>query len=194
MLDIIKRVTDNAEFFEIHKGFARNILVGFSHIGGKTVGIVANQPKTAAGALDVDASDKAARFIRFCDAFNIPLITFTDVPGYLPGVKQEHNGIIRHGAKLLYAFSEATVPKINIIVRKAYGGAYIAMNSKHLGADMVLAWPTAEIAVMVLTELQISYLKRKLGKPRILLNSESRRLKNTVKSFLTRISLLRGDI
>ena len=148
MLDIITKITDNSEFFEIHKGFAKNILVGFSHISGKTVGIVANQPNVSAGALDVDASDKAARFIRFCDAFNIPLVTFTDVPGYLPGVKQEHDGIIRHGAKLLYAFSEATVPKINIIVRKAYGGAYIAMNSKHLGADMVMAWPTAEIAVM----------------------------------------------
>ncbi len=148
MMEIITRIADNGEFFEIHKGFAKNIIVGFARIGGKTAGIVANQPKVAAGALDVDASDKAARFIRFCDAFNIPLITFTDVPGYLPGVAQEHSGIIRHGAKLLYAFSEATVPKINVIVRKAYGGAYIAMNSKHLGADMVMAWPTAEIAVM----------------------------------------------
>jgi len=148
MMEIITRIADNGEFFEIHKGFAKNIIVGFARIGGKTAGIVANQPKVAAGALDVDASDKAARFIRFCDAFNIPLVTFTDVPGYLPGVAQEHSGIIRHGAKLLYAFSEATVPKINVIVRKAYGGAYIAMNSKHLGADMVMAWPTAEIAVM----------------------------------------------
>lgn len=148
MLSLITKITDNGEFFEIHKGFARNILVGFSRINGKTIGIVANQPSVVAGVLDVDASDKAARFIRFCDAFNIPIVSFTDVPGYLPGVTQEHNGIIRHGAKLLYAFSEATVPKINIIVRKAYGGAYIAMNSKHLGADMVLAWPTAEIAVM----------------------------------------------
>ncbi len=148
MLDLIRRTTDDGEFFEIHKGFAKNIIVGFARFDGKTVGIVANQPKEAAGALDVDASDKAARFIRFCDAFNIPLVTFTDVPGYLPGVTQEHNGIIRHGAKLLYAFAEATVPKVNIIVRKAYGGAYIAMNSKHLGADMVMAWPTAEIAVM----------------------------------------------
>lgn len=148
MLSLITRVVDDGEFFEVHAGFAKNIIVGFARINGKTVGVVANQPKVAAGALDVDASDKAARFVRFCDAFNIPLITFTDVPGYLPGVKQEHNGIIRHGAKLLYAFSEATVPKINVIVRKAYGGAYIAMNSKHLGADMVLAWPTAEIAVM----------------------------------------------
>jgi acetyl-CoA carboxylase carboxyltransferase component len=125
-----------------------NIVVGFARIGGNPVGIVANQPNVQAGVLDVDSSDKAARFVRFCDSFNIPLVTFTDVPGYLPGVKQEHSGIIRHGAKLLYAFSEATVPKINVVVRKAYGGAYIAMNSKHLGADLVLAWPTAEIAVM----------------------------------------------
>jgi acetyl-CoA carboxylase carboxyltransferase component len=117
-------------------------------VNGRTVGIIANQPQVNAGVLDVDSSDKAARFVRFCDAFNIPLVTFTDVPGYLPGVEQEHTGIIRHGAKLLYAFSEATVPKINIIVRKAYGGAYIAMNSKHLGADIVFAWPSAEIAVM----------------------------------------------
>lgn len=148
MMSVITKVTDNGDFLEVHSGFAKNILVGFARFGGKSVGIVANQPNVSAGALDVDASDKAARFIRFCDAFNIPLVTFTDVPGYLPGVKQEHNGIIRHGAKLLYAFSEASVPKINVIVRKAYGGAYIAMNSKHLGADMVLAWPTAEIAVM----------------------------------------------
>jgi acetyl-CoA carboxylase carboxyltransferase component len=117
-------------------------------MNGSTIGIIANQPKVLAGSLDVNSSDKAARFIRFCDAFNIPLITLTDVPGYLPGVSQEHNGIIRHGAKLLYAYAEATVPKINVILRKAYGGAYIAMSSKHLGADMVLAWPTAEIAVM----------------------------------------------
>lgn len=148
MLDIISRVVDHGDFLQVHEQFARNIIVGFGRIGGKAVGIVANQPRISAGALDVDASDKAARFVRFCDAFNIPLVTFTDVPGYLPGVKQEHSGIIRHGAKLLYAFSEATVPKVNVIVRKAYGGAYIAMNSKHLGADVVLAWPTAEIAVM----------------------------------------------
>lgn len=148
MTDVISRVTDRGEFLEVHAGFAKNIIVGFARLAGKTVGIVANQPKVEAGVLDVDASDKAARFVRFCDSFNIPLVTFTDVPGYLPGVNQEHNGIIRHGAKLLYAFSEATVPRINVIVRKAYGGAYIAMNSKHLGADMVFAWPTAEIAVM----------------------------------------------
>jgi acetyl-CoA carboxylase carboxyltransferase component len=148
MMDIITTIVDNGEFMEIQKHFAQNIIVGFGRLNGGTVGIVANQPKFAAGVLDVNASDKAARFIRFCDAFNIPLVSFTDVPGYLPGVGQEHNGVIRHGAKLLYAFSEATVPKINVIVRKAYGGAYIAMNSKHLGADQVFAWPTAEIAVM----------------------------------------------
>jgi acetyl-CoA carboxylase carboxyltransferase component len=148
MKKVITTIADGGDFLEVHEGFAKNIVVGFARIGGRTVGIVANQPRVSAGVLDVDASDKAARFVRFCDAFNIPLITFTDVPGYLPGVKQEHSGIIRHGAKLLYAFSEATVPKLNVIIRKAYGGAYIAMNSKHLGADMVFAWPTAEIAVM----------------------------------------------
>lgn len=146
--DIIIKVVDNNDFMEIQKYYAGNIVIGLGRINGRTVGIVANQPKVMAGSLDVNSSDKAARFVRFCDAFNIPLVTFTDVPGYLPGVGQEHNGVIRHGAKLLYAFSEATVPKINIILRKAYGGAYIAMNSKHLGADMVFAWPTAEIAVM----------------------------------------------
>ncbi len=146
--EAIVAVVDNGDFFEVQKDFAQNIVVGFARMNGSTVGIVANQPKVLAGSLDVDSSDKAARFIRFCDSFNIPIITFTDVPGYLPGVEQEHNGIIRHGAKLLYAYSEATVPKINVILRKAYGGAYIAMSSKHLGADMVFAWPTAEIAVM----------------------------------------------
>lgn len=146
--EVIKEVVDNADFFEIMEKFAKNIVIGFARMNGQTVGIVANQPNQKAGALDVDAADKAARFIRFCDCFNIPLVTFTDVPGYLPGVSQEHNGIIRHGAKLLYAYSEATVPKINVITRKAYGGAYIAMSSKHLGADVVMAWPTAEIAVM----------------------------------------------
>ncbi|MDK2799910.1 MAG: methylmalonyl-CoA decarboxylase subunit alpha [Clostridiales bacterium] len=148
MKEIITEVVDNGDFFEVHPHFAQNIIVGFARMNGRTVGIIANQPKVLAGSLDVNSSDKAARFIRFCDSFNIPLLTFTDVPGYLPGVSQEHNGIIRHGAKLLYAYSEATVPKINVIVRKAYGGAYIAMSSKHLGADMVFAWPTAEIAVM----------------------------------------------
>ncbi len=148
MKNVIKEVVDNGEFIEIFENYAKNIITGFARMNGATIGIIANQPKFMAGSLDCDSSDKGARFVRFCDGFNIPLVTFTDVPGYLPGVTQEHNGIIRHGAKLLYAFSEATVPKINVIVRKAYGGAYIAMNSKHLGADMVFAWPSAEIAVM----------------------------------------------
>ncbi|MFA6308172.1 MAG: carboxyl transferase domain-containing protein [Clostridia bacterium] len=148
MLEIIKEVVDDNNFFEIQEHFAKNIVIGFGRFNGKTTGIIANQPNYLAGVLDINSADKGARFVRFCDAFNIPLLTFTDVPGYLPGVDQEHGGIIRHGAKLLYAFSEATVPKINVIIRKAYGGAYIAMNSKHLGADMVFAWPSAEIAVM----------------------------------------------
>ena len=148
MLDVITRVVDGGDFFEVHKYFAQNIIVGFARMNGRTIGIVANQPKVLAGSLDVNSSDKAARFVRFCDAFNIPLVSFTDVPAFLPGVGQEHNGIIRHGAKLLYAFAEATVPKVNVILRKAYGGAYIAMNSRSLGADIVFAWPTAEIAVM----------------------------------------------
>jgi methylmalonyl-CoA decarboxylase subunit alpha len=148
MKDIICNVMDNGDFMEVQEHFAQNIIIGFGRMNGKTAGIIANQPQYMAGILDVNSADKAARFVRFCDAFNIPVITFTDVPGYLPGVGQEHSGIIRHGAKLLYAFSEASVPKINVIIRKAYGGAYIAMNSKHLGADMVFAWPTAEIAVM----------------------------------------------
>ncbi len=146
--EVIAEVVDGGEFLEIQEGFATNIVIGFARMNGATIGIVANQPKVMAGALDVNSSDKAARFVRFCDSFNIPIVTFTDVPGYLPGVTQEHGGIIRHGAKLLYAYSEATVPLINVILRKAYGGAYIAMSSKHLGADMVFAWPTAEIAVM----------------------------------------------
>jgi len=146
--DVIKRVVDDGTFFEVYEHFAKNIVTGFARINGRSVGIVANQPNNLAGVLDIDSSDKAARFIRFLDAFNIPIITFVDTPGYLPGVKQEHGGIIRHGAKLLYAYSEATVSKITVILRKAYGGAYIAMGSKHLGADFVAAWPTAEIAVM----------------------------------------------
>ncbi|HPN31281.1 MAG TPA: carboxyl transferase domain-containing protein [bacterium] len=148
MKDIIMKIIDGDDFLEVQPHFASNVVTGFGRIGGRSVGIIANQPKINAGVLDYNSADKAARFIRFCDAFNIPLVTFTDVPGYLPGVYQEHNGIIRHGAKLLYAYAEATVPKINIILRKAYGGAYIAMSSKHLGADFVYAWPSAEIAVM----------------------------------------------
>jgi len=148
ILDVIGRVFDNGDYFEIQPLYAKNIITCFARLGGRPVGIIANQPKEVAGVLDINASDKASRFIRFCDAFNIPLITFTDTSGYLPGVGQEHGGIIRHGAKLLYAYSEATVPKITLIVRKAYGGAYIAMCSRHLGADQVFAWPSAEIAVM----------------------------------------------
>jgi acetyl-CoA carboxylase carboxyltransferase component len=146
--DIISKVFDNESFFEIQPHFAKNIVVGFARIKGKSVGIIANQPKILAGALDINSSDKAARFIRFCDAFNIPIVTLVDTPGFLPGVGQEHGGIIRHGAKLLYAYSEASVPKLTLIIRKAYGGAYIAMSSQHLGADFVYAWPSAEIAVM----------------------------------------------
>jgi propionyl-CoA carboxylase beta chain len=148
MRDVIRCVVDDGEFLEVHAGFAPNILVGFAHLGGHSVGIVANQPAVLAGVLDIDASDKGARFVRFCDAFNIPLVVFEDVPGFLPGVAQEHGGIIRHGAKLLYAFAEATVPKLTVITRKAYGGAYDVMNSKHIRGDMNLAWPIAEIAVM----------------------------------------------
>jgi acetyl-CoA carboxylase carboxyltransferase component len=146
--DIIKSITDGSEFFEIMELFAANIVIGFGRMNGETVGFVANQPKVLAGVLDCDSSDKAARFIRYCNAFNIPIITLEDMPGYLPGVDQEHAGVIRHGAKILYAYSEATVPKITVIIRKAYGGGYIAMNSRHLRADFVFAWPTAEIAVM----------------------------------------------
>ncbi len=146
--DVIRGVCDGADFFEVHEHFAPNIVVGFARLGGATVGVIGNQPLVLAGVLDVDAADKASRFIRFCDSFNIPLVTFVDTPGYLPGVDQEHMGVIRHGAKILYAYSEATVPKTTVILRKAYGGAYIAMCSRHLGADFVFAWPIAEIAVM----------------------------------------------
>ncbi|THE14970.1 acyl-CoA carboxylase subunit beta [Bacillus timonensis] len=145
---VIEQVVDEKSFMEIHKDFAKNIVVGFARIKGEVVGLVCNQPKYMAGGLDIDSSDKASRFIRFCDSFNIPLITFEDVTGFFPGVKQEHGGIIRHGAKILYAYSEATVPKLTVILRKAYGGAYVALNSKSIGADLVFAWPNAEIAVM----------------------------------------------
>jgi propionyl-CoA carboxylase beta chain len=148
MHDVIEAVVDDGTFYEVHEKFAGNILVGFAHLGGHPVGIVANQPAVLAGVLDIDSSDKGARFVRFCDSFNIPLVVLEDVPGFLPGVAQEHGGIIRHGAKLLYAFSEATVPKITVITRKAYGGAYDVMNSKHIRGDLNYAWPQAEIAVM----------------------------------------------
>ncbi|MGD8699711.1 MAG: acyl-CoA carboxylase subunit beta [Gemmatimonadales bacterium] len=146
--DVISRVVDQGSFYEVHAEYAKNIVVGFAHLGGHTVGIIANQPAVLAGVLHIDSSMKGARFIRFCDAFNIPIITFEDVPGFLPGVAQEHGGIIKHGAKLLYAYCEATVPKLTVILRKAYGGAYDVMNSKHVRGDFNFAWPTAEIAVM----------------------------------------------
>jgi propionyl-CoA carboxylase beta chain len=145
---VIRRVVDDGTFLEVQEEYAPNILVGFAHLGGCSVGIVANQPAVLAGVLDIDASLKAARFVRFCDCFNIPLVTFEDVPGFLPGVAQEHGGIIKHGAKLLYAYCEATVPKLTVITRKAYGGAYDVMSSKHIRGDFNVAWPTAEIAVM----------------------------------------------
>jgi propionyl-CoA carboxylase beta chain len=148
MVDVITKIVDEGYLFQVHEHFARNLVVGFARMNGRPVGIVANQPAVLAGVLDIDASVKGARFVRFCDAFNIPLITFEDVPGFMPGTRQEHGGIIRHGAKLLYAFAEATVPKLTVITRKAYGGAYCVMSSKHLRTDVNLAWPTAEIAVM----------------------------------------------
>ena len=146
--EVVRMIVDDGQFFEIHEHFAPNIVVGFARLGGYSVGVVANQPMVLAGVLDIDASEKAARFIRFCDCFNIPLVTFEDVPGFMPGTKQEHGGIIRAGAKLLYAYCEATVPKLTVITRKAYGGAYDVMSSKHIRGDLNLAWPTAEIAVM----------------------------------------------
>jgi len=146
-LDLIHAVVDDGAFLEVHRHYAKNIVVGFARLGGQSVGIVANQPAVLAGTLDIDASVKAARFVRFCDAFNIPLVTFEDVPGFLPGTRQEYGGIIRHGAKLLFAFAEATVPKVTVITRKAYGGAYCVMASKHIRTDINFAWPTAEIVV-----------------------------------------------
>lgn len=145
---MIQRVVDAQDFFEVQPQFAPNLVIGFARIQGRTIGIVANQPKVKAGVLDIDSSDKASRFVRFCNAFNIPLVTFVDVPGFLPGVRQEYGGIIRHGAKMLFAYGAATVPKITIILRKAYGGAYLAMCGKSMGADRSVAWPTAEVAVM----------------------------------------------
>ncbi|GAB3424023.1 acyl-CoA carboxylase subunit beta [Haloparvum alkalitolerans] len=148
MKDVIGRVVDEGSFFEVQENFAKNIVVGFARLDGRSVGIVANNPRVNAGTLDIESSQKGARFVRFCDAFNVPIVTFEDVPGFMPGTDQEHNGIIRHGAKLLYAFSEATVPLLTVITRKAYGGAYCVMSSKHIGGDVNYAWPTAEIAVM----------------------------------------------
>jgi methylmalonyl-CoA carboxyltransferase large subunit len=169
--DVITRVVDFADFLEVQAGYAANIIVGFARIAGRTIGIIANQPSVRAGVLDINASNKAESFIRFCNAFNVPLLTFVDVPGFLPGVQQEHNGIIRHGAKLLFAYSAATVPKITVILRKSYGGAYLAMCGKDLGADRVFAWPTAEVAVMgaegaaeIVFRKEIEEAKDKAGK------------------------------
>jgi acetyl-CoA/propionyl-CoA carboxylase carboxyl transferase subunit len=148
MVDVIEGVADEGSFFEVQESFAKNVVVGFARLDGRSIGVVANQPRVNAGTLDIEASEKASRFVRTCDAYNVPILTFVDVPGFLPGTDQEHNGIIRHGAKLLYAYSEATVPLMTVITRKAYGGAYDVMASKHLGADVNYAWPTAEIAVM----------------------------------------------
>jgi propionyl-CoA carboxylase beta chain len=148
MGELVRRVADGGEFFEVAPAFARNILCGFIRLGGRSIGVVANQPLYLAGVLDIDASVKAARFVRFCDAFQVPLLVFEDVPGFLPGTQQEYGGIIRHGATLLFAFAEATVPKVTVITRKAYGGAYCVMSSKHIRTDLNFAWPTAEIAVM----------------------------------------------
>jgi len=148
MKELIRRVVDDGDFFEVQEHWAQNILIGFARLGGLSVGIVAQQPMVLAGVLDIDSGIKAARFVRFCDCFNIPIVTFEDVPGFLPGVTQEHGGIIRNGAKLLYAYCEATVPKVTIITRKAYGGAYVVMSSKHIRGDISYAWPSAEIAVM----------------------------------------------
>ena len=148
MNELIAEIVDHGAFLQVHEGFAPNIIVAFARMEGKTVGIVAQQPNHLAGVLDIDASVKAARFVRFCDAFNIPIVTLIDVAGFLPGSDQEHRGIIRHGAKLLYAYAEATVPKVSVLIRKAYGGAYIVMSSKHLRGDINFAWPSAEIAVM----------------------------------------------
>ena len=148
MHEVIRYIVDDGEFLEVFPLWAMNIVIGFSRLDGRSIGIIANQPKVIAGTLDIEASEKASRFVRFCDAFNIPILTLVDVPGFLPGATQEFNGIIRHGAKLLYAFAEATVPRMTVITRKAYGGAYLVMNSKHLRSDVAFAWPTAEIAVM----------------------------------------------
>jgi acetyl-CoA carboxylase carboxyltransferase component len=164
MKEIIVRVVDDADFMEVHRDFAPNIVVGFARLDGRPVGIIANQPAALAGVLDIDSSVKGARFVRFCDAFNVPLVTFTDVPGFLPGTAQEFGGIIKHGAKLLYAYCEATVPKITIITRKAYGGAYVVMSSKHIRGDINLAWPTAEIAVMGAEGAVNVLYRRELGK------------------------------
>ena len=168
MKELIIKVLDEGLFFEIKEDFAGNIITGFGRMNGQTVGVVANQPLVLAGCLDIDASIKGARFVRFCDCFNIPIITFVDVPGFLPGVNQEHSGIIRHGAKLLFAYTEASVPKITVITRKAYGGAYDVMGSKHMRADVNFAWPTAEVAVMGAKGAVEIIFRTELGDPKLI--------------------------
>ena len=189
MLDVIHTVADGASFLEVHQHYAKNIIVGFARLDGRPVGIVANQPAVLAGTLDIDASVKAARFVRFCDAFNIPLVTFEDVPGFLPGTVQEYGGIIRHGAKLLFAFAEATVPKVTVITRKAYGGAYCVMSSKHIRTDFNYAWPTAELAVMGPEGAVNILYKREIEKaadPAAGARAESRRVPREVRQSLHR--------
>ncbi len=182
-------VVDDGRFVEVHRDFAPNIMVGFAHLGGYSVGIVANQPAVLAGVLDISASVKAARFIRFCDAFNIPMVTFEDVPGFLPGVAQEHGGIIKHGAKLLYAYCEATVPKLTVITRKAYGGAYDVMSSKHIRGDYNVAWPTAELAVMgPKGAVEILVQAERSREPRIRARRSTPRSPSIVRSSRTRTS------
>src|SRR5260370_1562086 len=186
MKDLIHAVVDDGDFFEVHEHYAKNILVGFARLNGRSAGIVANQPAFLAGTLDINASVKGARFVRFCDAFNTPLITFEDVPGFLPGTQQEFGGIIRHGAKLLFAFAEATVPKITVITRKAYGGAYCVMASKHIRTDANFAWPTAEIAVMGPEGAVNIVYKRELAKAA---ESEREKLRQaTIAEFRERIA------
>ena len=176
-------------FFEVHKDFADNIVVGFARLAGRSIGIVANQPMSLAGVLDIDSSKKGARFTRFCDCFNIPLLVLVDVPGFLPGTDQEWNGIITNGAKLLYALSEATVPRVTVITRKAYGGAYDVMNSKHIGADMNFAWPTAEIAVMGAKAPVKSFSKKKFQKQQTLQKNCWKKKQNMPKNLPPHTSL-----
>jgi acetyl-CoA carboxylase carboxyltransferase component len=182
--EIIKEVFDRESFFEVHKGFAINAVVGFARLNGNVVGIVANQPKSMAGVLDIDSSDKIARFVRFCDAFNIPLINLVDTPGYLPGVAQEYQGIIRHGAKILYAYAEATVPKISLIMRKAFGGAYIALASRDLGYDRVIAWPCAQIAVMGAEQAVKIIFKKQLAESKNSEKLEKEKIQEIKDNFL----------
>ena len=184
MYEVIGAIVDNGEFLEVHKNYAKNIIVGFARMNGQSVGVVANQPKMMAGVLDCNASRKGARFVRFCDAFNIPLVTLVDVPGFLPGTGQEYNGVILHGAKLLYAYGEATVPKVTVTLRKSYGGSHIVMGCKQLRADINYAWPTAEIAVMGAAGAVAVLFARKQRRKKILRHSSQRRKLNTRSCLL----------